>query len=34
MRRPFEDAFEAANGRLDFGKLRHAGDMAEARQAR
>ena len=29
-----EDAFEAANGRLDFRKLRHAGDMAEARQAR
>ena len=29
-----EDALEATNGGLDFRKLRHAGDMAEPRQAR
>jgi hypothetical protein len=29
-----EDLGQAANGGLDFGKLGHAGDMAEALQAR
>jgi hypothetical protein len=31
---PLEDALKASNGRLDFGKLRHRGDMAEGGQAR
>ena len=29
-----EDAFQSANGSLDFGKLRHRRDMAKAQQAR